>query len=164
MTAEDIKPVMELTSKCFDDEWTAESFKNELANNVTCYIVAKYNEIIIGFMGAWFIVDEAHIITVAVDPEYRKLGLGNCLVWQMLNLALEKQCRWATLEVSTINIAALKLYEKFGFKKISERKDYYAPGEDAIIMWTGNMNNGEYKELTKKIRIEMEENICLYLV
>lgn len=164
MSVDDIEPVMSLTSKCFDDEWTAESFANELSNKVTNYIIALSGEKVVGFMGAWFIVDEVHVITVAVDPDFRKLGTGKQLVLRMLDLALESNCRWATLEVNRNNTPAVRLYEQFGFKKISDRKDYYGPGEDAMIMWTGNMHSSEYKELLSKIRNELEDRICLYLV
>lgn len=81
-------------------------------------------------------VDEAHIINVAVDPGHRRLGIARKLVSDLLLKARELGMVCATLEVRASNDAAAKLYEGLGFKQTAVRRSYYPDNkEDAIVMW-----------------------------
>ena len=82
-------------------------------------------------------VDEAHITTFAVDPRWRRRGVGERLLLALLDLSLARGAREATLEVRLSNMPARQLYEKYGFRPVGIRPRYYSDnGEDALIMTT----------------------------
>ncbi len=93
------------------------------------YLVARDENKIVGYIGIEKILDETHIINMAVHPDYRKLGIGKRLMQHVLN---DEDVFF--LEVRVSNESAKKIYEKYGFKVISVRKGYYADGEDAYVM------------------------------
>jgi ribosomal-protein-alanine N-acetyltransferase len=93
------------------------------------YLVAKDEEKIIGYIGIEKVLDETHIINMAVHPDYRGTGTGKRLMQHVLN---DEDVFF--LEVRVSNENAKKVYEKYGFKVISTRKGYYADGEDALVM------------------------------
>jgi ribosomal-protein-alanine N-acetyltransferase len=93
------------------------------------YLVAKDEDRIVGYIGVEKILDEAHIINMAVHPDYRGKGIGKRLMQHILN---DEEVFF--LEVRVSNGSAKKIYEKYGFKDISIRKSYYADGEDAYVM------------------------------
>ncbi len=158
----DIRAMVDLEELCFGESWTEESYLNEIGNSRTaCYLVCRSRGKLAGFIGAWIIMDEAHITTVAVHPDMRGKRLGKCLIWCLMDQAVNRGCRWATLEVATGNAPARKLYERFGFVKIGQRKRYYANGEDAVVMWAGKIQQPSYREILNKIQKEWEEKICL---
>lgn len=89
----------------------------------------KGQEDIVGYIGIEKILDETHIINMAVHPDYRGAGIGKRLMQHVLN---DEDVFF--LEVRVSNEAAKKMYEKYGFSVISTRKAYYADGEDALVM------------------------------
>jgi [ribosomal protein S18]-alanine N-acetyltransferase len=93
------------------------------------YLVAKDEEKVIGYIGIEKVLDETHIINMAIDPGYRGLGIGNRLMQHVLN---DEDVFF--LEVRVSNENAKRVYEKYGFQVISTRKCYYADGEDALVM------------------------------
>jgi ribosomal-protein-alanine N-acetyltransferase len=93
------------------------------------YLVARDDDKVVGYIGIEKILDEVHIINMAVDPQYRGKGIGNRLMQHVLN---DEEVFF--LEVRISNESAKKVYEKYGFKVISVRKQYYADGEDALVM------------------------------
>ena len=93
------------------------------------YLVARDEEKIVGYIGIEKILDEVHIINMAVDPGYRDKGVGKRLMQHVLN---DEEVFF--LEVRVSNETAKKIYERYGFKVINTRKEYYADGEDALIM------------------------------
>jgi [ribosomal protein S18]-alanine N-acetyltransferase len=100
-------------------------------------------ELIAGFLGLWLMVDEAHIVTLAVREDHRRRGIGALLVARAIELAREAEARSVTLEVRLSNTGAQALYERFGFRRAGIRKRYYTDnGEDAIIMTRGMRDEG----------------------
>jgi ribosomal-protein-alanine N-acetyltransferase len=111
---------------------------------------------VLGYIGAWEIIDEAHITTVAVNPEYKGRGIAKALLVAVLERCYEAKIKYITLEVRVSNKAAIGLYEKFGFKSLGLRKKYYQnDGEDALIMWTQNIFDKSYKEMFEKNKLEL---------
>lgn len=103
---------------------------------------------IVGYLGLWFMVDEAHIVAIATHPEYRRRGIGERLLARALELAREREARTVTLEVRVSNLPAQRLYEKYGFRRVGMRPRYYTDtGEDAIIMTTPPLDDPAYQEL-----------------
>ena len=100
---------------------------------------------IVGFAGIWLMVDEAHLVTIAVGPGQRGRGLGELLLISMLDLACILGARVMTLEVRVSNHVAQSLYRKYGFKNEGVRRRYYSDnGEDALIMTTGTLTSASY--------------------
>lgn len=93
------------------------------------YLVAKDEEKVVGYIGVERILDEVHIINMAVDPGYRGKGVGKRLMQHVLN---EDEVFF--LEVRVSNESAKKIYQKYGFEVVSTREGYYADGEDAYVM------------------------------
>ncbi len=137
MREEDIDQVLEVEHASFTLPWSREAFYNELHNNkFAVYIVMEENDKIIGYCGAWVVVDEAHVTNVAILPEYRGKKLGEALMNKLISVAREMGARSMTLEVRVTNYVAQSLYRKFGFQNGGIRKHYYSDNqEDAQIMW-----------------------------
>lgn len=105
-------------------------------------------ELIAGFVGTWYLVDEAHIITVGVRRAYRGRGLGELLLIAAIEQAVGRGVRIASLEVRPSNNVARNLYGKYGFEVQGVRKGYYTDDrEDALIMSTGPIQSASYREL-----------------
>ena len=101
-------------------------------------------EKIVGIGCFWTILEEAHITLLAIHPDYHRQGLGQLLLVKLLQNAFQQKLERATLEVKETNQAALSLYEKFGFKRAGRRKGYYQQGEDALILWRGDLEKPEF--------------------
>jgi ribosomal-protein-alanine N-acetyltransferase len=106
------------------------------------------SELIAGFLGAWYIVDEAHVITVGIRRAYRGRGVGELLLIAAIEQAYAKRAATMTLEVRPSNYVARNLYSKYRFDVNGVRKAYYADDrEDALIMSTGAIRDPSYREL-----------------
>ncbi|MEG4630727.1 ribosomal protein S18-alanine N-acetyltransferase [Microcoleus sp. AR_TQ3_B6] len=100
----------------------------------------------IGLGCLWAILEEAHITILAIHPRFQGQGLGQALLWALLTKAHSRQLERATLEVRESNLAAVSLYNKFGFKEAGRRKRYYQDtGEDALVMWRSGIEKPEFK-------------------
>jgi ribosomal-protein-alanine N-acetyltransferase len=104
---------------------------------------------VVGYGGFWFIIDEAHISTIAVHPEWRGQGVGEIMFVNMLEQALDLGALTATLEVRVTNATAQALYRKYEFEQTGRRKRYYRDnGEDALLM-TAELHPG-YREAMRR--------------
>jgi len=140
MSVSDLELIKESLLTDFDDFWNFNTFKNELLNPNSKYIVAKSNNKIIGFAGLWKSVDDVHITNIVTAKKYRKQNIGSLMLSELIKMAKNEQnITSITLEVNTNNIPAQKLYEKFGFKVVGLRKKYYNNIDDAII-YTKDLN------------------------
>jgi ribosomal-protein-alanine N-acetyltransferase len=138
LNASHINNLVYINTNSFQHPWSKESFLSELTNKFSHYIGIKINDELVGYIGIWLIIDEAHITNLAVTPDYRGRGLASKLLKATLKLCYEEKIDGITLEVRKSNIAARNLYIKFGFEEEAIRKNYYENGEDAIIMWKKN--------------------------
>lgn len=118
----------------FDDFWTYSIFKKELENSNSKYFVALINEEIVGFAGIWKVLDEIHITNIVTKISKRHMGIASKLLEELIKTAKSEKASLLTLEVHETNINAIKLYEKFNFKKVGLRKNYYGQNRNAIIM------------------------------
>ena len=108
---------------------------------------------LIGFIGLWLMVGEAHIVTVAVRERYRRMGVGERLLIAAIDLAIEAEQEVATLEVRASNDGAQRLYDKYGFARLGLRKRYYSDNnEDAVIMTTVDLHSTAYRDLFARLR------------
>ncbi|OIK08456.1 ribosomal protein S18-alanine N-acetyltransferase [Bacillus sp. MUM 13] len=137
MKTEDIDQVLIVERKSFTLPWSRDAFYNELNHNqYAVYMVIEDEGEIIGYCGAWIVIDEAHITNIAILPDYRGQKLGEALLRKMIEISLSQGVKRMTLEVRVSNTTAISLYEKLGFQKGGIRKNYYTDNqEDAYVMW-----------------------------
>ncbi|MEH7252230.1 ribosomal protein S18-alanine N-acetyltransferase [Neobacillus niacini] len=137
MNEEDIDQILEVEHASFTTPWSREAFYNEIYNNkFAVYIVLEEDHKIIGYCGAWIVIDEAHVTNIAILPSYRGKKLGEALLRKMMFVAKDMGARSMTLEVRVTNQVAQSLYRKFGFQNGGIRKNYYSDNqEDALVMW-----------------------------
>ncbi len=135
--------------------WSLKSFKLEIENLYSKYIVCEdlsTNKSITGYTGFWIVGDEGHITTMVVSPNIRRNHIADILLYSSILIANRLNIKWLTLEVRISNIAAINLYNKFKFHQLGIRKNYYHNNnEDALILWTDNINNLNYLNFTKDI-------------
>lgn len=138
MTLDDIPQVVALEGRAMSEGWHPGAYAHELEHNGAArYIVEEYDGALVGFAGLWLQFDQAHVVTVAVDPQKQRNGYGSLLVRELLRIAEDEGMEDATLEVRASNAAARALYAKFGFYEVGIRKQYYLDNkEDAVIMTT----------------------------
>ena len=136
MEPKDLDEILEVENSCFRIPWTKSMFGDELYNLNAHYFIIEVNKKIVGYVGFWKIIDEAHITNVAIHKDYRGLGYGRALINALINKAKELEIIAATLEVRVSNRTAISLYESFGFVSSGVRYKYYSDNdEDALIMW-----------------------------
>ncbi len=95
---------------------------------------------VIGFGGVLFVVDEVHVMNVAVSADARRRGVASRLLVELLANAVGRGAMSATLEVRPANVAAIGLYRRFGFTEVGRRPRYYPNGDDAVIMWAHHLS------------------------
>jgi ribosomal-protein-alanine N-acetyltransferase len=171
MTLADLDQVMEIEQVTFSTPWSVRAYRYEIAENKHSTIVAlrptavangPFKRLarhtlarrlrlatpgpVLGYAGYWFLVDEAHIYTIAVDPQWRGRGLGELLLLTLMERGMEAGADRATLEVRVSNQIAQRLYSKYGFEIVSQRKGYYSDNnEDAYVMTTPSFATPEFQ-------------------
>lgn len=135
MTLQDLEQIKENLQQDFDDFWNYNILNKELQNENSYYIVAKdEEEQIVGFAGVQFVIDEADITNIVTKKIARNNGIATKLMEQLIRISKQKSMAKITLEVNENNQYAIKLYKKFSFKEIGQRKKYYNGKDTAIIM------------------------------
>jgi len=153
MHVSDLPQVLAIDQVSFPQPWTEQSYRFELLENRNAHFLVAYlaeplsgaawldrllgrgpRRQVVGYGGLWVVADEAHINTLAVHPEWRRRNIGERLLQALLDKASALHASSATLEVRVSNLAAQRLYQKFGFVEVGRRKRYYRDGEDALLM------------------------------
>jgi len=117
---------------------------------------------LIGVGCLWAILEEAHIIMLAIHPQFQRQGLGQALLLALLKSACDRQLERSTLEVRDSNLAAVSLYKKFGFKEAGRRKRYYEDtGEDALVMWRSGLEKPEFQRYLAVEKVQMCDRLHL---
>jgi len=158
MTLDDLERVHAIERASFFPTWPDDAYRTELTSNkLATYVVARLEDVVIGFAGIWLMVDEAHVTTFAVDPAWRRRGVGERLLLALLDVSVARRAREATLEVRLSNVAARRLYEKYGFRPVGLRPRYYSDnGEDALIMTTEPLESPQMRERVARLRADLE--------
>jgi ribosomal-protein-alanine N-acetyltransferase len=127
-TTQDAAAIAKLHALGFHHGWSREDFSSYLVNphETPVLIACDARRRIAGFLMLRFAADEAELITVAVDPRWRNKGVGKALLKAALDDLATTPARRLFLEVAADNSAAIRLYDRYGFAKISERQGYYA--------------------------------------
>jgi [ribosomal protein S18]-alanine N-acetyltransferase len=159
MRLEDLDAVQQIELASFTTPWPSNAYRSELlTNRLASYLVARADDRIVAYGGMWLMVDEAHITTFAVHPAWRRQGLGERLLLAFLDLARDRHAREATLEVRLSNLAARRLYEKYGFRPVGLRPRYYSDNnEDALIMTTDPLDDRAFRARIERLRVALDD-------
>ena len=135
MTKQHVCAIAELEIVCFSDPWSEKSISYELTNPLSDWLVAIDGDTVAGYVGSQSVLDEADMMNIAVAPEYRRQGIADILISELIQRLTDRGVCMLTLEVRVSNTPAICLYEKLGFQTVGKRPNYYAhPKEDALIM------------------------------
>jgi ribosomal-protein-alanine N-acetyltransferase len=191
MALTDVPEVGALERMIFALPWSNHAFEYELQYNPMAYfVVLRHREVgadgeekrrvpmgvigrlvskpprqpALGYGGFWLIVDEAHICTLAVHPEWRGKGFGELMLVHIIDHATALNAAVATLEVRTSNLVAQRLYRKYGFEVAGLRKGYYSDNhEDALIMTTAPLASASYQSHFQELRSSLQERMSAQL-
>ncbi len=135
LTAQWVEEAARLTEQLFPAEgWTRQDLEKSLSQQERRFFVAFEEGQMVGCAGLQVVGDQGDVLTVGVDPAYRRRGIATGLLKQMHLSCIEEGVCSLFLEVRAGNDAARALYENFGFALVSRRKNYYRdPQEDALI-------------------------------
>lgn len=175
MQLDDIDEVMEIEHCSFSSPWSVRAYRYELtSNSLSQFLVVRQslfgegfaqdppkllnrflrscpravNSPVLGYGGFWLLVDEAHISTLAVAPDWRGLGLGEFLVIGLLERAVKLNAEVVTLEVRVSNLVAQNLYRKYHFQTVGKRRGYYRDNlEDALAMTSQPLRSQAFQEI-----------------
>ncbi len=135
MKSEDIEKVYEIENQCFSMPWSKHEIMESFSREDSIYCVIEKDDVVIGYAALFFVLDEANIINIGINNEYRGIGAGEELLKYLINNVKGKNVSKIFLEVREGNHIAVKLYEKIGFKEIGIRKNFYQnPLENGIVM------------------------------
>jgi ribosomal-protein-alanine N-acetyltransferase len=140
LTSEDIQPVLEIEHLSFRRPWLQQSFVSELTCQQACALVVRLQsqgatDEIAGYMCLRFILNEMHILKIAVAPARRRQGIATWLLGKAFQLGMQRAVVLAQIEVRPSNEPALALYQKLGFEFLARRPRYYPEtGEDALVL------------------------------
>jgi [ribosomal protein S18]-alanine N-acetyltransferase len=154
MSLADLPAVQAIEEASFTTPWPPHAYRSEIeSNRLAQYIVARIGDDVVAYAGMWMMVDEAHVTTFAVHPRWRRQRIGERLLLTLLDLARGRRAREATLEVRLSNVAARRLYEKFGFRPVGLRPRYYSDdNEDALIMTTETLDTPRMQARIERLR------------
>jgi len=169
MTPTDIPEVAALEKRVFSLPWSRYAFEHELQHNPMAYFLVlrererdsmqkaaskpPFSPSLLGYGGFWLIIDEAHICTLAVHPNWRGHGLGELLLVHLIDQASQMNAAVLTLEVRATNLAAQRLYGKYGFRRVGRRIGYYTDtGEDALIMTTTPISSTQFRQRLQQLK------------
>ena len=135
MTVADVDAAVKLDAKCFgtNDAWSRADFFDMATSDDTECFVAECDGKIIACAGAEIFYDVAEIDSLAVDPDFRRQGIGTLIFVKLLSAIKLRGVMFVMLEVRLSNATAIELYKKFGFRVVDRQKNFYGD-EDALIM------------------------------
>ena len=143
MTLEDVDAVHAIEAASFPVPWSREAFEKEVTENKCArYLVLKEDGVCVAYAGMWLILDEGHVMNIAVRQDRRGLGYGEAVTRALIQLAADSGLSFLTLECRRSNTVAQGLYHKLGFKDVGFRKRYYENSEDALIMYLQPLPEG----------------------
>jgi ribosomal-protein-alanine N-acetyltransferase len=162
MTPADLPAVLQIEAASFTTAWPVNAFANEIRDNkLAHYFIGRLDGHIVAYGGIWVILEDSHVTTIAVHPTFRGRRFGEEMLLKLLDEAIARGASWITLEVRESNAGAQKLYRKYGFTTVSTRRGYYSDnGENALVMWAGNLKGELYAARLRALRAALEADIA----
>jgi ribosomal-protein-alanine N-acetyltransferase len=135
MAEDDLEQVLSIEARSFPHPWLRQHFIDEL-NSPYAFPLSAFDHSgrLVGYICLMQLLDEGHIMNVAVDPDLRGSGVGRMLVQKVLDHCRDTGATFVSLEVRESNLPAITLYRKMGFIEVGKRRRYYENGEDALMM------------------------------
>ena len=132
----DLEVVMYLENTCFVAPWGLRELTYEINENPvsSLWVIESSTHGVVGFVDYWITFDSATICQICVNPLFRQKGLGSQMLVEVIKDCRANKVNNITLEVREHNESAIRLYERFGFKKILLKEKYYTNGDNAIYM------------------------------
>lgn len=141
----DLGGVIRINRKCLPENYSTGFFMNLFKRFPKTFIVAEFDNEIVGYIMCRIetgipsfkmlgITRKGHVISIAVLPSHHRKGIANRLIETALQAMEDYNAKECYLEVRESNIAAINLYKKLAFKQAKMIKNYYADGENAIVM------------------------------
>jgi ribosomal-protein-alanine N-acetyltransferase len=127
----DVDRIVDIENKTLHNSLGVDFYNRDLENPLANHFVYEVNNKVIGFVSSYFDGEIIEILNFCIDPEFQSKGFGTKLMNDFFG---ELKANSSILEVRSSNNKAIGLYEKFGFKTIRIRKEYYSNGEDALFM------------------------------
>lgn len=180
MTLADLDRVMIIERSAFSAPWSPQAYRYEITKNeYSTMLVVRHaaprrgrsesmlsllglakSSPVLGYGGFWLLVDEIHISTIAVHPNWQGQGLGELLLVSLLDEGVRLGACNATLEVRVSNLPAQALYHKHGFAVVSRQNRYYADNnEDAYIMSTPQFETSEFQANLHQRRARLRDRL-----
>jgi ribosomal-protein-alanine N-acetyltransferase len=181
MQTSDLRQVMEIERVAFPAPWPVSAYRHELTqNHLSSYLIlylvqensgGRWTRLVerwtapalppvLGYGGLWMLVDEAHISTLAVHPEWRGRGLGELLLVALIEVGVLRGAAISTLEVRVSNLVAQSLYAKYSFAQVGRRKHYYHDNrEDALIMTTPRIDSARFASMLAVQKKQLREKL-----
>jgi len=132
---EQLDQIEQLEQLCFSVPWPRDALRRQLPDDNHVFLAATDGGRVLGYVGMMFVLDEGYISNVAVAPAFRRRGIADALIAELLRRADALSLSFVTLEVREHNIPAISLYENCGFVRVGLRKNYYQkPCENAVLM------------------------------
>jgi ribosomal-protein-alanine N-acetyltransferase len=147
-----LRGVMSIERQVYPRPWSPSLFVSEMsAGHSRAYLVALLGRRVVGYGGLVSYGDEAHVTTIAVDPEEQRRKIGTRLLYELIRQGQRMGARAVSLEVRVTNWGAQRMYARFGFRPVGVRKNYYQEtGEDAVVMWTDDIRSPDYRRLLER--------------
>ncbi len=144
-----LRAVMAIEEQVYTHPWTHSLFLSELALPASrVYLVARVDRVVVGYAGIMLAPDEAHVTTIAVDPQWQRRHVATRLLVALTREAIARNYPAMTLEVRLSSRGAQALYRRFGFVAEGARKGYYVgPAEDAVVMWVRGIDTPQHAAL-----------------
>lgn len=131
----DISAIAGLEKMCFSSPWSENSIQGTMSGENALFLVAEKYGSVCGYIGAYYVLDEGYITNIAVNPDYRRQGIGRELLCELIERGEALALKFWTLEVRTGNTGAIALYKNMGFESVGIRPRFYSnPTEDAALM------------------------------
>lgn len=125
----------EIDSTWNPKSWSKQLFERELAEPLSQVRGLFCDEVLVGYLIAHTVLDESHIVSLGLDPQWRRRGGGRFLLQDFLRYSRLQGVNVITLEVRISNLTARALYEACGFSVVGLRRNYYSDNnEDALTM------------------------------
>ncbi|MEM7140842.1 MAG: ribosomal protein S18-alanine N-acetyltransferase [Actinomycetota bacterium] len=156
MAPRHIDAAREIDVVAYPNPWSVTTWRNELASADRHHLVAIDDERLVGHAGLLFVLDEAHVTTVAVASANEGRGIATRMLIDLLTDARRHGSSAATLEVRSADRRPQRLYGRFGFRPVGVRKGYYStPSDDGIVMWLNDLQHDEVGERIAAIATEL---------
>lgn len=134
MTLGDLDQVLDIEQGSYGIPWSRSMFIEEMSNKIGRQLVFRLEKDIVGYVCYWNVVDECHLLNIAVHPKHRRKRIASAMLRILEAASLGQGLKRILLDVGRRNHAARALYKRFGFHTVGFRKNYYAELEDDALL------------------------------